>query len=458
MTENGERYRILLVDDDNDILALISTWLKKESFEVITCNSGEEAITQVGIVEPNLVITDLFMGGMDGMQLLSEIHQDNPLLPVIMLSGQAQIPDAVRATHLGSAAFLTKPVQREELIEQSKKAMRISGDKAIKGDLDKKIIYRSKEMARVAELAKLVAENDVTVFISGATGTGKEVFAKVIHDASARRDHPFIAVNCGAIPEQLLESELFGHEKGAFTGANTRHEGLFQAASGGTIFLDEIGDMPLSLQVKLLRVLQDLQVRPVGSTKSYPIDVRVISATHRNLEDAVKKGDFREDLYYRLKVVPIEIPNLADRRDDIPVLIEHFLAESASRSKQKKKRFAPDAMEHLVSASWPGNIRQLMNVIDLCVTLCKTSTIPASLAKTALQDKPGPMQTLKEAKTAFERNYLISVLRVTSGHVANAARIAGRNRTEFYKLLNQHNIDPTQFRTAKSSKITEEGQ
>jgi len=456
MTENGEQYRVLLVDDDNDILALISTWLKKESFEVITCNSGEEAITQVGIVEPNLVITDLFMGGMDGMQLLSEIHQDNPLLPVIMLSGQAQIPDAVRATHLGSAAFLTKPVQREELIEQSKRAMRISGDKAIKGNLDKKIIYRSNEMARVVELAKLVAENDVTVFISGATGTGKEVFAKVIHDASTRRDHPFIAVNCGAIPEQLLESELFGHEKGAFTGANTRHEGLFQAASGGTIFLDEIGDMPLSLQVKLLRVLQDLQVRPVGSTKSYPIDVRVISATHRDLDDAVKKGDFREDLYYRLKVVPIEIPNLADRRDDIPLLIEHFLAESASRSKQKKKRFAPDAMEHLVSASWPGNIRQLMNVIDLCVTLCKTSTIPASLAKTALQDKPGPMQTLKEAKTAFERNYLISVLRVTSGHVANAARIAGRNRTEFYKLLNQHNIDPTQFRTTKSSKITEE--
>ncbi len=457
MAENQERqHKVLLVDDDDDILALVSTWLKKESFEVITCNSGEEAITQVGIVQPDLVITDLFMGGMDGMQLLSEIHQDNPLLPVIMLSGQAQIPDAVRATHLGSAAFLTKPVQKEELIDQSRRAMRISGDSAIHEELDKKIIYRSKEMAQLVELARLVAESDVTVFISGATGTGKEVFAKVIHDASARREHPFIAVNCGAIPEQLLESELFGHEKGAFTGANTKHEGLFKAASGGTIFLDEIGDMPLSLQVKLLRVLQDLQVRPVGSTRSYPIDVRVISATHRDLEEAVEKGEFREDLYYRLKVVPLEIPDLANRRDDIPVLIEHFLAESANRSGKKKKRFAPDAMDLLVSAAWPGNIRQLMNVVDLCVTLCKTATIPASLAKTALHDKPGPMQTLKEAKTAFERNYLISVLRVTSGHVANAARIAGRNRTEFYKLLNQHNIDPTQFRTGKSSKITEQ--
>jgi len=456
MAENSKQYKILLVDDDADILALISTWLKNEDFTVITSSSGEEAITQVDIVRPDLVITDLFMGGMDGMQLLSEIHQDNPLLPVIMLSGQAQIPDAVRATHLGSAAFLTKPVKKEELIEQASKALRISGDNAVREDMDRRIIYRSKEMAQLVELAKLVAENDVTVFISGATGTGKEVFARVIHDASRRKDHPFIAVNCGAIPEQLLESELFGHEKGAFTGANTRHEGLFQAASGGTIFLDEIGDMPLSLQVKLLRVLQDLQVRPVGSTKSYPIDVRIISATHRNLEEAVKKGEFREDLYYRLKVVPIEIPDLAHRRDDIPVLIEHLLAESAKRTGQKKKRFAPDAMDNLVAASWPGNIRQLMNVVDLCVTLCKTSTIPASLAKTAMQDKPGPMQTLKEAKQAFERNYLISVLRVTSGHVANAARIAGRNRTEFYKLLNQHNIDPTQFRTGKSSKIREE--
>lgn len=451
MSDTAPDRKILLVDDDNDILALISTWLKSESFEVVTCNSGEEAITQVGIVQPDLVITDLFMGGMDGMQLLSEIHQDNPLLPVIILSGQAQIPDAVRATHLGSAAFLTKPIKKEELIEQARRAMRVSADSVARDDVDKKIIYRSKEMTRLVELARLVAENDVTVFISGATGTGKEVFARVIHDASARKNNPFIAVNCGAIPEQLLESELFGHEKGAFTGANTKHDGLFQAASGGTIFLDEIGDMPLSLQVKLLRVLQDLQVRPVGSTKSYPIDVRVISATHRNLEEAVKEGDFREDLYYRLKVVPIEIPNLAERRDDIPVLIEHFLTESAKKTKQKKKRFAPDAMELLVAAAWPGNIRQLINVVDLCVTLCKTSTIPSSLAKTALQDKPAPMQTLKEAKTAFERNYLISVLRVTTGHVANAAKIAGRNRTEFYKLLNQHNIDPTQFRTGKSS-------
>ena len=326
---------ILLVDDDADILALLSTWLKSEGFEVKTCESGEEAIVQVNVANPDLVITDLFMSGMDGMQLLTEIHNENPLLPVIILSGQAQIPDAVRATHLGSAAFLTKPIKKEELIEQTRKALRVDSSRSTEM-VDEQIIYRSKEMAELVELAKLVAESDVTVFISGATGAGKEVFAKVIHDASERSDKPFIAVNCGAIPEQLLESELFGHEKGAFTGANTKHEGLFQAASGGTIFLDEIGDMPLALQVKLLRVLQDLKVRPVGSTQSYPIDVRVISATHRNLEKAVEDGDFREDLYYRLKVVPINIPDLCDRRDDIPVLVEHFLEKHARKGKKKK--------------------------------------------------------------------------------------------------------------------------
>ena len=451
MTTDKSNYRILVVDDDQDILALLSTWLGNEGFEVITCESGEEAITQVSIIQPKLVITDLYMGGMDGMQLLTEIHQDNPLLPVIIFSGQAKIPDAIRATHLGSAAFLTKPVQKEVLLEQVKRTLHITTDNSIKNEIGNRIIHKSKKMADLIELATMVAESDVTVFISGATGTGKEVFAKAIHEASARKDQPFVAVNCGAIPEQLLESELFGHEKGAFTGANTKHDGLFKAANGGTIFLDEIGDMPLTLQVKLLRVLQDLEVRPVGSLKSFPIDVRIISATHRNLDEAVKNGDFREDLYYRLKVVPIEIPDLSERKDDIPILAEHFLAQHAANSKQKMKRFAPDALEHMMQAAWPGNIRQLTNLIDICVTLCKTTTIPLSLVKTALQDKAAPVQTLKEAKQAFERNYLISVLKMTNGHVANAARIAGRNRTEFYKLLNQHNLDAAQFRAMKSS-------
>lgn len=455
--QTDSKMRILLVDDDEDILSLLSTWLKKEGFDVVTVLSGEEALNQLHVVRPNLVITDLFMGGMSGMELLSTIHRDNPLLPVIMLSGQAKIPDAVKATHLGSSAFLTKPVNKEELFEQVKRALRISTEHSgvSRGaNPDGEIIFQSKIMAEIVDLAELVGDSNVTVFISGATGTGKEVIAKAIHKASGRSDKPFIAVNCGAVPEQLLESELFGHEKGAFTGASARHDGLFQAANGGTLFLDEIGDMPLSLQVKLLRVLQDFEVRPVGSTRSYPVDVRIISATHQDLDAAVKEGDFREDLYYRLKVVPIEMPSLAERREDIPLLATHFLHKRAQQNNSDAKHFAPDAMDYLLAASWQGNIRQLINVVELCVTLNKTETIPLSLVKRALQDQPAPMQTLKDAKQEFERNYLISVLRLSQGHVANAARIAGRNRTEFYKLLNQHELDPVNFRISKEQTVS----
>jgi len=292
-----------------------------------------------------------------------------------------------------------------------------------------------------------VASTSVTVYISGETGTGKEIFAKAIHEASERSNKPFIGVNCGAIPEQLLESELFGHEKGAFTGAANKHEGLFQAASGGTLFLDEIGDMPLSLQVKLLRVLQDMEVRPVGSTKTLPIDVRMISATHRDLDEMVKAGEFRSDLYYRLKVVPLAMPKLSDRCEDIPLLADYFLEEHAQANNKKKKHISPDALDYMMAAEWPGNIRQLNNVIELCATLSKTKTIPVSLIKTALQDRSKQLKTLKEAKLEFERNYLISVLKMSGGNVANAAKTSGKNRTEFYKLLNQHNIEPVKFRS-----------
>jgi two-component system response regulator GlrR len=292
-----------------------------------------------------------------------------------------------------------------------------------------------------------VATTSVTVFISGETGTGKEVFAKAIHEGSERKNKAFIGVNCGAIPEQLLESELFGHEKGAFTGAASRHDGLFQAASGGTLFLDEIGDMPLSLQVKLLRVLQDMEVRPVGSTKTIPIDVRIISATHRDLDEMVKAGEFRSDLYYRLKVVPLSMPSLSERCEDIPLLADYFLEEHAQANNKKKKHLSPDALDYLTAAEWPGNIRQLNNVIELCATLSRTKTIPLSLIKTGLQDRSRQMKTLKEAKLEFEKNYLISVLKMTGGHVANAAKTSGRNRTEFYKLLNLHSIEPAKFRS-----------
>jgi two-component system response regulator GlrR len=444
--ENRDSDVIFIVDDDVDMLNLLSKWLSADGFEVVTAQSGEEAFSKIAGSRPSLVITDLIMGGMNGIELMSRIHSINPLLPVILLSGQASIPDAVKATHMGSVAFLTKPIAKADLIENVRRYLRRPSGNPDEQTFSKNIIYRSRIMAEQIELAQLVADSNVTILLMGATGTGKEIFARAIHESSPRKDHPFIAINCGAIPEQLLESELFGHEKGAFSGAISRHEGLFQAANGGTLFLDEVGDMPLALQVKLLRVLQDFEVRPVGSAKSYPVDVRIISATHRDLEAKVKNGEFREDLYYRLKVVPIVIPGLNERREDIPLLVNHFLKRYALTNHKAGKHFSPEAMEYLVSASWQGNVRQLINVVDLCVTLSKTETIPLSLAQKALQDKPAQILTLKEAKNEFEKNYLISILRIANGHVANAARIAGRNRTEFYKLLNQHELDPADFR------------
>jgi len=442
----NSNYHILVVDDDQEILTLLTNWLTREGFKVDTAMSGELALAEIAEKSPNLVITDLYMNGMSGMQLLTTIHSDNPLFPVIMLSGQAQIQDAIKATHLGCSAFLTKPIDQTELVNQVMQVLRLTKDSKSGDGFARNVLYRNKQMVELLELAEIVADSNVTVFITGATGTGKEVIAKAIHEGSSRRNSPFIAVNCGAIPEHLLESELFGHEKGAFTGANTRHEGLFMAANGGTLFLDEIGDMPLNLQVKLLRVLQDLQVRPVGSTKSYPIDVRIISATHKDLEKSVNEGEFRVDLFYRLKVIPLHMPALAERSEDIPLLADHFLHQYATRNSKHLKHFAPAAVEYLMSSIWPGNIRQLINVVDLCATLSKTDVIPLNLVKKALQDKPQQIKTLKEVKQECEKNYLISVLRISSGNVANAAKIAGRNRTEFYKLLGQHNLDPSDYR------------
>lgn len=446
-TASGEtQHKLLIVDDDADMLRLLEAWLSKVNYSVDTASSGQEALAQIDINKPDLVVTDLFMEEMDGMALLRRIHDSNPLMPVIMLSGQAAIPDAVKATHLGTSAFLTKPVDREVLIGEIAKHIAVHRKRNQGGLFGETIIHQSARMAELLAQAELLAAGDITVFISGETGTGKEVLAKAIHNASPRREAPFIGVNCGAIPEQLLESELFGHEKGAFTGANSKHDGLFKAADGGTIFLDEIGDMPLGLQVKLLRVLQDFEVRPVGSLTNVPVNVRVISATHNNLEALVKAGEFREDLYYRLNVVPLEMPALRERREDISLLLNHFLMKQAQKTKSNLKQFDEDALAYLNTANWPGNVRQLANAVELCTTLTKGDEIPLAMAQRALREEPQQLQTLKEAKHETERKYLISVLRLTNGNVANAARMAGRNRTEFYKLLTIHGIDATNFR------------
>jgi two-component system response regulator GlrR len=294
--------------------------------------------------------------------------------------------------------------------------------------------------------ARLVAVSDASVFIHGESGTGKELLANAIHRASPRHNKPFVAINCGAIPEALLESELFGHTRGSFTGAVRDHKGLFQSANGGTIFLDEIGDMPLPLQVKLLRTLQDRSVRPVGATQNIDIDVRIISATHRDLNEEMKSGNFREDLYYRLNVVGFDIPSLAQRREDIPLLAGHFLGVITEKYQKKINGFAPEAMEMLVTASLPGNVRQLQNIVEQTAVLCTTPIIPSSLVQKALRDDIGSILPLEDARRHFERDYLVRLLKVTDGNVTQAARLAKRNRTEFYKLLQRHQLNASQFK------------
>jgi len=305
-------------------------------------------------------------------------------------------------------------------------------------------------MEDVLRQVRLVADSDTSVLIFGESGTGKELIAQAIHKASRRRTHPFVPVNCGAIPESLLESELFGYTRGAFTGATHDHTGLFQSAHQGILFLDEIGDMPLALQVKLLRVLQEKQVRPLGTARAVPIDVRIVSATHRNLEAEMQRGSFREDLYYRLKVVALQIPNLAARREDIPLLATHFLERCAAQSQKHVTGFAPEALEVLVQAPWPGNVRHLLNVVEQTVVLSTTPIIPTSSVLQALSKTPATMPPLDDAKHHFEQEYLVRLLKITHGNVSQAARLAGRNRTEFYRLLERHQLDPAQFRAVET--------
>jgi two-component system response regulator GlrR len=447
---------VLAVDDDPDILKLLGMRLQAAGYPVNTASNAEEALASIALNRPALVISDLRMPGMDGLQLFDIIHQKDPSLPVIMLTAHGSIPEAVDATQRGVFGFLTKPFDSKSLLQQVEAALKMtSGGHATTSSENTEawrasIITRSPQVENLLGQAKLMAASDASVFIQGESGTGKELLARAIHQASSRAKHPFIAINCGAIPEALLESELFGHSKGAFTGAIRDSKGLFQTADRGTLFLDEIGDMPLPLQVKLLRALQERMIRPVGSNTMVPVDVRIISATHRNLTEEMKAGRFREDLYYRINVVAISLPSLADRREDISLLANSFLQALSDKYNKNLNGFSPDAMELLISAPWPGNIRQLQNIVEQTVVLCTTSIIPASLVQKALHDNIGGIVPFETARKNFERDYLIKLLKATNGGVTQAARIAQRNRTEFYKLLQRHQLTPALFKEEDS--------
>ncbi|MFN3751185.1 MAG: sigma 54-interacting transcriptional regulator [Thiobacillus sp.] len=439
---------ILVVDDDAALRELITLRLEANGFRVDAVGSGEAALARLAVARPDAVLTDMQMDGMDGMALFNAIRARDPALPVIVLTAHGTIPDAVAATQQGLFGYLTKPYDAATLVDLLRRATRLAGSVPDDGDSSwrSEIVTASPAMETLLAEAKLAAQSEASLLIQGESGTGKELLARAIHRASPRSKQPFVAINCGAIPSELLESELFGHVKGAFTGATRDHPGLFLSADGGTVFLDEIGDMPLPLQVKLLRVLQEGEVRPVGATETRAVDVRILSATHCDLEEAVASGSFREDLYYRLNVVNLRLPPLRARREDIPLLAQHFLAALTAKYHRRIRGFAPDALDMLTAADWPGNIRQLANALEQCVALCTTTTIPASLVARALRDKPAEIQPLAEARAAFERDYLVNLLKLTRGHVSEVARLAGRNRTEVYRLLQRHGLSPALFK------------
>jgi two-component system response regulator GlrR len=445
------RARLLVVDDDPDMLRLLAMRLGSAGYQVTSVGSAEAALSQLDIERPQLVLSDVRLPGRDGLALFDEIRKRHPSLPVILLTAHGTIPDAVEATARGVFSYLTKPYEAKELLEKIAQALALGAPASDNARVNEawrsEIVSRSNRMADLLAEARLVAQSDASVLLRGDSGTGKEMLARAIHKASARAGKPFIAVNCGAIPEALLESELFGHMKGAFTDAVANHKGLFQAADGGTLLLDEIGDMPPALQVKLLRVLQERAVRPLGSSQSLPVDVRIISATHRDLEDAMGTAQFREDLYYRLNVVTLNLPTLAERREDIALLANHFLAKLAAKYGKRSSGFAPEAMKALTMSAWPGNVRQLYNVVEQVCALSTTPLVSLALVQRALRTPSVEVLSFADAKQRFERAYLVDLLKMTDGNVADAARLAQRNRTEFYRLLQKHALTPGLFKS-----------
>lgn len=443
------RTKVLVVDDDQDLLQLLSIRLQRAGFAVETASDAEIALGKLNRVQPHVVVSDLKMQAMDGLDLLCEIEARYPVLPVILLTAHGTIPDAVTATEKGAFAFLTKPFNDDELLACINSAALYRGaESQVRpnvGDASWRsgIVTRSKLMEALLQKAELAAASDASIIIESESGTGKELLARAIHAASARAKAAFVAVNCTAIPESLFESEMFGHVKGAFTGAHRDHPGLFQRANHGTLFLDEIGDMPLNFQAKLLRALQERTIRPLGSDE-IDIDVRLVAATHQNLEAAIERKEFREDLYYRVSVVNLKLPTLAERREDIPLLANQFLKQFKAHS--PATGFSKEAMERLISAPWPGNVRQLANIVQQCTVLCRSKLIPQSLVEHALRSKSEGLEPFAKARDHFEFDYLSDVLQATGGNVAQAARLAERNRSEFYKLLKKHHLDPSAFR------------
>ena len=445
--------RILIVDDDQATLASISRAFRLAGYEAVVCDNASRATALLQHERFDIVFSDVMMPGKDGITMLAELRELGVMTPVIMISGQATVDMAVRATKLGAADFLEKPISADKLALTVENALRIVRLEEENRQLRRRVgrhdlVWKSGAMQRVMAQVDRVAASESRVCILGETGTGKELVARAIHERSPRRDHPFVTVNCAAVPAELIESELFGHEKGAFTGAAARHLGKFEQAHGGTLFLDEIGDMPPSMQAKLLRVLQEGELERIGGDRAIVVNTRVIAATHRDLEGLVRKGSFREDLYHRIFVFPIVMPPLRERPEDVPVLADHFARLVAEQNGWKVRGFEPDALAELGRYSWPGNVRELRNVVERLLLLTDES-IDAATVRQVLSGRRASAHvgastasgTLADRVEAFERAEVLSALAAHGHRIAETARALGLERSHLYKKCQQLGID-----------------
>ncbi len=451
--------KILVVDDDRSLIEVLKIRVESAGYEVTTALKEAAALEAIKYQTFDLAIVDLQLDGSDGMVLMQKLRLALPDLPVIILTAHGTIESAVEAMKLGAYSYVTKPFNARDLLLQIEKALE---NRVLKIEIKRlksflndqydfgNIVARSEKMRSVLDIVARIAANDSTVFIQGESGTGKELIAKAIHLASPRKDKPFVALNCAAIPETLLESKLFGHEKGAFTGATQSARGSFTQAHTGTLFLDEIGDMSLTIQAKVLRVLQERQFFPVGSEKMADVDVRVIVATNKDLEEEVRKGLFRSDLYYRIHVIPIYLPPLRERKEDIGPLVDHFLKKCSHRMKKEIKGLTSGAMKKLLLHDWPGNVRELENTIEFAMAMTQQDCITEEyILQTKAPSEAETLKPLKDAKNAFERSYLIDLLQACKGNVSDAAELAGKYRADFYNLLGKHGLNAADFRNAE---------
>src|ERR1700691_378053 len=444
---------LLLIDDDPNTLASLSRAFRLAGYEATVCDSAARALELIRAERFDLIFSDVVMPGKDGISLLEDLKAAGVTTPMVMISGQASVETAVKATRLGAVDFLEKPLSTDKLLVTIENVLRLRHLEDENRDLRRRlgkheILCSAPAMERLMAQVERVAASETRVAIQGETGTGKELIARTIHQKSARRAGPFVTLNCAAVPAELIESELFGHEKGSFTGAAARHIGKFEQAGGGTLFLDEIGDMPLAMQAKLLRVLEEGEIERVGGDKPIPVDARVVVATHRNLEEMVKQGTFRTDLYHRVYVFPMVLPPLRERAEEVPVLAEYFAGQVAAQNGWRMKHFSTESLEILKRYAWPGNVRELRNVVERVLLLSGSETVTAgggALAPppTANGDPAaaGGTGTLGQRMESFEREVLLAELRRHHHHMTNAARALGLERSHLYKKCQQLGID-----------------